>query len=75
MPNFSGNEFTLLDYFAAKALQSLIERREKITDLCELENEFEPRENEIIADLAYTYAQAMMKTREINNGTREINND
>ena len=40
----------------------------------ELEKEFQDHQTEIIADLAYTYAQAMIKTREINNGTREINN-
>jgi hypothetical protein len=70
----SENGMTLLDYFAAKAMQSLIERREKITNLFELEKEFQDHQTEIIADLAYTYAQAMIKTREINNGTREINN-
>jgi len=69
MPNFSGNdEFTLLDYFAAKAMQSLIARRGNFTDTIELENEFEKNENRIIAELAYTYAQAMLKARDTFNG-------
>ena len=69
MPNFSGNdEFTLLDYFAAKAMQSLIARRGNFTDTTDLENEFETGENQIIADLAYIYAQAMLKARDTFNG-------
>ena len=69
MPNFSGNdEFTLLDYFAAKAMQSLITRRGKFTDTIELENEFEKNENMIIAELAYIYAQAMINARDTFNG-------
>jgi hypothetical protein len=69
MPDFSGNdEFTLLDYFAAKAMQSLIARRGNFTDTTDLENEFETGENKIIADLAYTYAQAMINARDTFNG-------
>ena len=69
MPDFSGNdEFTLLDYFAAKAMQSLIARRDKFHDPMELENEFLENENKIVAELAYTYATAMIKARDIFNG-------
>jgi hypothetical protein len=65
MPNFSGNdEFTLLDYFAAKAMQSLIARRGNFTDTIDLEHEFEEEDNKVIANLAYFYAQAMLKARE-----------
>jgi hypothetical protein len=59
---------TLRDYFAAKAMQSLIARRGNFTDTTDLENEFETGENQIIADLAYTYAQAMLKARDTFNG-------
>ena len=56
---FHNDGMDLRDYFAAKAMQSII-----LEDLTALQEKYDMKRSEMISQLAYKYADAMMKARE-----------